>query len=94
MRYKALIIRIADNVERFRDMGEGIPWDDSSYFWWTEGNFGCDCNRHLEFGRAGNPPEAEKKLWADEIHCGNNLYRVPYVVLADGRKIEIDGDAQ
>ena len=22
-----------------------LPWDESSEFWWSEGNFSCDCNR-------------------------------------------------
>lgn len=34
----------------YDDLGE---WDEGSEYWWTDGNFGCDCNRGLEFGRAG-----------------------------------------
>jgi hypothetical protein len=33
----------------YDDLGE---WDEGSEYWWTDGNFGCDCNRKLEFGRA------------------------------------------
>jgi hypothetical protein len=29
-----------------------VPWGETSLFWWTEGNFGCDCNRELLFERA------------------------------------------
>ena len=34
----------------YTDLGE---WDDGAEYWWSDGNFGCDCNRRLEFGRAG-----------------------------------------
>jgi hypothetical protein len=28
-----------------------------SRYWWTDGNFGCDCNRRTEFQRAKGLPE-------------------------------------
>lgn len=37
-------------------------------FQWTDGNFGCDCNRALFFARAGKEPDPE-------IKCGHT-YRV------------------
>lgn len=49
-------------------------WDD--LFWWTEGNMGCDCNRHLVFERAqGREPPDE------ECVCGTTRY---HVVLSPG----------
>jgi hypothetical protein len=48
------------------------PWVDADgcdrEYWWTEGNYGCDCNRYLEFERAqGRDPEFEdaKCLYPD-----------------------------
>lgn len=43
---------------------------------WTEGNFCCDCNRHLEFHRHSDPPSNPID---DEIPCydeqtGGNQY--------------------
>ncbi len=43
-------------------------WDD---YLWAEGNYSCDCNRHLSFERAiGNDPDF------DEAPCGETLYAV------------------
>ena len=30
-----------------------LEWQDGSEYWWSEGNFGCDCNRALMLYRAG-----------------------------------------
>jgi hypothetical protein len=44
-----------------------------SEFMWTEGNYSCDCNRHLFFERAiGNEPE-------EDMPCGNTLYKAIYL---------------
>ena len=53
--------------------------DDGDYDWewmWTEGNYGCDCNRFLFFERAGgNNPDLD-----DCPSCGdNNLYTVEFM---------------
>lgn len=63
-----------------------LPWDENSYYWWTEGNFGCDCNRDNEFRRAGNEPIL------DEPPCGDKRYSVLKVVLETGEEIKIDSD--
>ena len=52
---------------------------------WTEGNYGCDCNRHLEFERAiGNTPDF------DEAICGDDKYSVLYFEIDDGEIINIE----
>ncbi len=46
----------------------GMSWGESSEFWWSDGNYGCDCNRYLEFERAkGREPEFvdAKCVWDD-----------------------------
>ena len=46
------------------------PWDDGSDYWWREGNFSCDCNRHGVFA---HDDDADY----DENHrCGDGRYRV------------------
>ena len=53
-------------------------------YMWTEGNFSCDCNRHIFFERAvGNTPD-------DDRPCGETAYTVPHIELPDGVFIEID----
>lgn len=44
--------------------------DHPNVFGWSEGNYACDCNRHLFFARAGGR-EAE-----DDQPCGDGVYLV------------------
>lgn len=59
---------------------EGLEWHQHSMFWWTEGNFGCDCNR--------------RATWASddqmESCCGQGDFSVLYAELPDGTRISID----
>lgn len=61
--------------------------------WWTDGNFGCDCNRSLEFERAGGGcPDVDDDV--DDVPCsagGSNRFRVTHAELPDGSRVEIDG---
>lgn len=60
-----------------------LQWDYSSHFLWTEGNYACDCNRHLFFDRAiGIEPI--------NVECGENKYSALYALLPDGTKHELD----
>lgn len=64
-------------------MGE-VKWEDGSEYWWTDGNMGCDCNRHLEFNRAlGKEPD-------EDIACGSKNYLVTKVIIEDGSVVLID----
>lgn len=61
------------------------PWDDEmDDYLWTEGNYGCDCNRASFFAEAG------KEEGAEDFPCGEGAYSIPYLELPDGRKVEID----
>ena len=51
-------------------------WWSHSEFAWTEGNFGCDCNRHLVFLWAAGEDEADE---AESVPCGHELYTVLWV---------------
>jgi hypothetical protein len=46
-------------------------------FQWDDGNYGCDCNRHLFFERAGGELEWNE---TDEHPCGDEAYRVVKIV--------------
>lgn len=69
---------------------ENLEWHEWSLFWWTDGNFGCDCNRYAEFERAGGRPESE--LMAERWKCGQSKFDVIKAIFPDGSEIEIDGD--
>lgn len=90
MKYKVLIRKNATGEERFYSMDD-IEWDESSEFWWTEGNFGCDCNRGSSFLRAGGPGPADDPHWnSADFECGDTAYTCLYAVLEDGTRIELD----
>lgn len=57
----------------------GHPWYDHSGHWWSEGNYGCDCNRAGVFG---NPDE--------DFPCGDTRYRVRCVERGTGRVLYDD----
>ena len=63
---------------------QNLEWDEHSDSWWTEGNMSCDCNRFLEFERAGGKnPE-----W-DSAKCSKGKYSALYAELPDGTKIKL-----
>ena len=64
-----------------------MDWSDGSEFLWTEGNYGCDCNRHLFFERAAGIGDDE----GEDVDCGEVLYTAVEAVLATGEVIPLDG---
>lgn len=84
--YVARITRVSDGVTVVMDC-RTLPnpiIDESSpdYFWWTGGNYGCDCNRSLEFYRARGEPEPGKE---DSTRClGHGAFTV-VLVTDDGK---------
>ena len=63
-----------------REWDSGLEWVEHSDYLWEEGNFSCDCNRSLFFGRAIDTPEDE----IEEAPCGGLRYTVSIRV---GKKI-------
>lgn len=61
-----------------------VEWWEHSFFWWTEGNMCCDCNRHLEFGRVEDPE------FCEDIPCSEERYTVLYAELGNGERIPLD----
>ncbi len=86
LQYRALLKRTEDGLERWTDWADSTHPDSLIYFW-TDGNYGCDCNRYLEFERAGNVPEDEIQ---GEPECGETLYELVTLELNDGRKMNSD----
>jgi len=79
----AYTVRIRNN--QTGEIRQSRPYDfEFSHFWWTDGNFGCDCNRQLEFWRAGNEDET------GDAPCGEGRFTVIEAVLEDGSTIQID----
>lgn len=80
MNYKALIKKLETGEERLIPID--LDWSgESSEYWWTDGNMGCDCNRERVFEH--HNPEIHTK-------CSEDRFFVPHVLLEDGQLIKID----
>lgn len=76
---------------------ETLPWYDSdsdegdSLHWWTDGDMGCDCNRHLLFMRAKH---GEGWDGDEEIKCGDReRYFISFIEFPNGSKITCDEES-
>lgn len=92
-----LIDSTTGEVRWFKINWPGASWHKKDHpegdlFWWTEGNFGCDCNRGMSFVRAqdGWNEEAAPEDWADDIGCGHTRYRATWAWTEDGSFVRID----
>lgn len=92
-------IHIRDNATgEVRIYREDLLWGESSAFFWTEGNFGCDCNRSIVWRRANWEPEPEPVYDADgrEVDpdpCGDGRFTVLRAVMLDtGRVVPLEDD--
>lgn len=62
-----------------------MQWEDGDDFLWSDGNYGCDCNRAHFFGRA-----AEGGDFDAECGCGDFRYSVRITDLAGALLYEDD----
>jgi hypothetical protein len=84
MSYKVAIRRNKSGEVRIVEMG--TDWHEASEFWWTEGNMGCDCNRHDVFqGAVDDEPD-------DFYPCGHTEYTALYAEMPDGTRIKLDSE--
>lgn len=78
--YAVVIRRNSDGLTRVCPQQHDWDGADGDWFWWSEGNMSCDCNRALEFARAGGEPEPE-------VMCGDVLFDVLRFELPNGEVI-------
>jgi hypothetical protein len=86
--YDVIIRRVSDGAERVYRMydqwpepDEANPQDYDPWFWWTDSNGACDCNRGNFFAVAGDESDDT------EHDCGETAYLVVKAILPDGREI-------
>ncbi len=78
----SITVHIRDNTTgETREHRDPYDWFE---FLWSDGNYGCDCNRGLFFGRAG--PDGEGL----EVDCGEERFSIVKVIDADGRDITFE----
>lgn len=88
MTLRVEICRMSDLIVRVHEMD--LDWDDgdvegSCEYLWSEGNFGCDCNRALFFARAVDEDPDD-----DETPCGSTAFRIR--ITENGRVVYRDDD--
>ncbi|CAN5816701.1 hypothetical protein BH20PSE1_BH20PSE1_01400 [soil metagenome] len=81
--YRVLLRNNQTGEERW--FQDPLPWEDHTEFMWTEGNYACDCNRHLSFERAGGREPAD-----EEGKCGTERYTALYAEFPDGARVPLD----
>lgn len=80
--FDVVIQRVADReIRTYHDTAE---WGPGSWYYWTDGNQGCDCNRALAFLRAGGEWPA---MDDERVQCGESAYRVLRFTFPDGSSI-------
>jgi hypothetical protein len=81
-------VRLRNNATReVRDIAMTDDWCDGFRFLWSDGNFGCDCNRGLFFAEAAGEPEPDP-----DVHCGSELFTAIEAALPSGERIPLDDD--
>lgn len=84
------IRRNADGVVRlYEDIGFFDKFGFEDYIW-SEGNYACDCNRHLFFVRAGGDEDDEDE--GDDDACSSGLYAVKITNPAGSETLYQDDD--
>ena len=56
-------------------------WTADTFYWWSTGNMGCDCNRHLIFH------DYSESCYEDDMRCGESQYTLVGVWFPDGSDI-------
>jgi hypothetical protein len=74
--YNVLIYdRLTNEQRTFRNES---PLAEHSVFHWSDGNYGCDCNRHIFFCRAADQDAPE------DVACGDDRFVIDEIRLDDG----------
>jgi hypothetical protein len=87
VRYPSYDVEIRNNeTGETRTYHNDLGWGEATEFIWTEGNYACDCNRHLFFERSnGGTPDVMSG------ECGDSKYTVIEAIFPDGKRFKIDG---
>lgn len=83
--FTVAIIRVSDGrMAIWHEDYDSQKWGrNTAVYCWQEGNFACDCNRHMFFEEADGRED-------DDIPCSDGLYIVPALVWDDGQVMMID----
>ena len=81
MTYSVVLECVATGEQRVCPQSP-LVWTDADFGWWDVGNMSCDCNRELEFRRAGGDSSID-------VQCSDGRFRAVRFILADGT--ELDG---
>lgn len=89
-----IVARIRDNhTGEVRSHVCDELWPVTNYMW-TDGNYGCDCNRGIFFRRAGqeddDPPDKDEE--EETSRCGTGRYSVRLINPVDGKVIHSEFD--
>ena len=91
MSYTIVLRENATNeIQRIVEEGE---WDETHEYMWLDGNYACDCNRELVFGRekyqdlGWRPPNEEET----DSRCGMTRFDLLSVILENGTEIFPEG---
>ena len=76
--YSVVIRRNSDGLERTFYM-DHCPCNKGTYYWWTFGNMGCDCNLYAIF----------EDCQDFETPCSDHLYTVVKLIFDDGEEVPI-----
>lgn len=83
VKYKIAIRKNDTGEIKVRDIDSN--WDETSFYWLTEGNFGCDCNRAWLFHKDGH-----RVTETANYYCSMGGYTILHAELEDGTNIKID----
>lgn len=86
-RVEVVLQRVSDGEQR-TIVDEDCGSVEATEYYWTEGNASCDCNRHLEFERAGGvEPD-------DHMECGDEVaYRLLSLKIGGCEYVDRRGNA-
>lgn len=76
-----------DDKWGYPDYVRGEDWEYDPVFIWTDGNYSCDCNRHIFFYKDGL-----KTNDYEDVECGDKLYKVNFIKNLETGKIIFDGE--
>lgn len=78
-------VRIRKNATgEVRTVHQDLPWNDSSHFWWTDGNMGCECNLGIQFY---GDEESE-----EDFDCNDGSFTAVEAIMPGGIIIPLKGE--